>query len=48
MKPKNLPSLSARNGNSSLFIPYSDDVIVNMDLFSLTAGKYFKQARKAG
>ena len=48
MKPKNLPSdFQPGTGTVLFFIPYSDDVILNMDLFSLTAGKYFKTGRKS-
>ena len=48
MKPKNLPSdYKPGTGTILFFIPYSDDVIVNMDLFSLTAGKYFQTGKKS-
>jgi len=48
MKPKNLPSdYKPGTGTVLFFIPYSDEVIVNMDLFSLTAGKYFQTGKKS-
>jgi hypothetical protein len=48
MKPKNLPSDYKPGTGTVLFvIPYSDEVIVNMDLFSLTAGKYFQTGKKS-
>jgi len=48
MKPKNLPSdYKPGTGTVLFFIPYSDDVVVNMDLFSLTAGKYFQTGKKS-
>lgn len=48
MKPKNLPSDYVPGTGTFLFIiPYSDEVIVNMDIFSLTAGKYFQTGRKS-
>ena len=48
MKPKNLPSdYKPGAGTILFFIPYSDEVIVNMDLFSLTAGKYFQTGKKS-
>lgn len=48
MKPKNLPAdYKPGTGTVLFFIPYSDEVIVNMDLFSLTAGKYFQTGRKS-
>jgi hypothetical protein len=48
MKPKNLPAdYKPGTGTVFFFIPYSDDVVLNMDLFSLTAGKYFKTGKKS-
>jgi len=48
MKPKNLPAnYKPGTGTVLFFIPYSDDVVVNMDLFSLTAGKYFQTGKKS-
>src|SRR4030095_7148568 len=48
MEPKNLPSDYKPGTGTVLFvIPYSDEVTVNMDLFSLTAGKYFKTGKKS-
>ena len=48
MKPKNLPSDYKPGTGTVLFvIPYSDEVVVNMDLFSLTAGKYFQTGKKS-
>jgi len=48
MKPKNLPSdYKPGTGTILFFIPYSDEVILNMDLFSLTAGKYFQTGKKS-
>jgi hypothetical protein len=47
MKPKNLPSDYKPGTGTVLFIPYSDDVVVNMNLFSLTAGKYFQTGKKS-
>ena len=48
MKPKNLPSdYKPGTGTVLFFIPYSDEVVVNMDLFSLTAGKYFQTGKKS-
>lgn len=48
MEPKNLPSdYKPGTGTILFFIPYSDEVIVNMDLFSLTAGKYFQTGKKS-
>ena len=48
MKPKNLPSdYKPGTGTILFFIPYSDEVILNMDLFSLTAGKYLQTGKKS-
>jgi len=48
MEPKNLPSDYKPGTGTILFlIPYSDEVIVDMDLFSLTAGKYFQTGKKS-
>lgn len=48
MKPKNLPSdYVPGTGTFLFFIPYSDNVVVNMNLFSLTAGKYFQTGKKS-
>jgi hypothetical protein len=45
MQPKNLPSDYQPETGVVLFIPYSEKVKVNMKLFSVTAGKYFKLGR---
>ena len=45
MKPKNLPSDYQPETGVALFIPYTDHIKVNMKLFSVTAGKYFKLGR---
>lgn len=47
MKPKNLPSDYKPGTGTVLFIPYSDNATVNMNLFSLTAGKYFQTGKKS-
>lgn len=48
MKPKNLPSDYEPGTGTFLFVlPYSDEVILNMDLFSFTAGKYFQTGKKS-
>ena len=48
MKPKNLPSdYEAGTGTVLFFIPYSDEVILDMNLFSFTAGKYFQTGKKS-
>jgi hypothetical protein len=47
MKPKNLPSDYQAETGVVLFIPYTDNVKVNMKLFSITAGKYFKLGRNS-
>ena len=48
MKPKNLPPDYKPGTGTVLFvIPYSDEVTVNMELFSFTAGKYFKTGKKS-
>jgi hypothetical protein len=48
MKPKNLPSdYQAGTGTVLFFIPYSDEVILDMELFSFTAGKYFQTGKKS-
>ena len=48
MKPKNVPSdYKPGTGTVLFFIPYSDEVAVNMDVFSLTAGKYFPTGKKS-
>lgn len=48
MDPKNLPSdYTPGTGTVFFFIPYYDDVILDMELFSLTAGKYFPTGKKS-
>jgi len=48
MKPKNLPSdYKPGTGTVLFFIPYSDEVNVEMDLISLTAGRYFQTGKKS-
>lgn len=48
MEPKNLPSdYKPGTGTVLFFIPYTDDVVVDMELFSLTAGKYFQTGKKS-
>ena len=47
MKPKNLPSDYKPGTGTVFFIPYSDNVVVNMNLFSLTAGKYFQTGKNS-
>jgi hypothetical protein len=48
MEPKNLPSdYKAGTGTILFLIPYSDEVTVDMELFSFTAGKYFKTGKKS-
>jgi hypothetical protein len=42
MRPKNLPSDYQPETGYLFFIPYTYEVITNMSLVSLTAGKYFK------
>ena len=41
MTPKNLPSDYQAESGYVFFIPYSSGVDINMNLFSVTAGKYF-------
>ncbi len=47
MKPKNLPSDYQPETGVVFFIPYTDNVEVNMKLFSVTAGKYFPLGRNS-
>jgi hypothetical protein len=45
MKPGNLPEDYQPGWGVVLFIPYTDNIEVNMKLISLTAGKYFPIGR---
>ena len=47
MQPKNLPADYQAETGVVLFIPYTDNVEVNMKLFSVTAGKYFPLGRNS-
>ena len=48
MDPKNLPpDYEPGTGVVLFFIPYSDEVILDMSLFSFTAGKYFQTGKKS-
>lgn len=46
MAPRNLPAdYQPETGMALFLIPYENNIEVNMKLFSLTAGKYFRLAR---
>jgi hypothetical protein len=47
MKPKNLPGNYQPESGTIFFIPYTNEIYVNMKLFSLTAGKYFSLGRNS-
>ena len=48
MKPKNLPAnYQPESGTFFFIIPYTNEILVNMKLFSLTAGKYFPLGRNS-
>ena len=48
MKPKNLPSDYLPGSGTILFlIPYTDEVNIDMKLYSLTAGRYFQTGKKS-
>jgi hypothetical protein len=47
MKPKNLPANYQPETGTIFFIPYTNNIEVNMKLFSLTAGKYFRLGRNS-
>ena len=47
MKPKNLPANYQPESGIVFLIPYTNEIKVNMKLFSLTAGKYFPLGRNS-
>jgi hypothetical protein len=48
MEPKNLPSdFIAGTGTTLFLFSYSDEVIIDMSLFSLTGGKYFQTGKNS-
>ncbi len=47
MKPKNLPADYQPETGTIFFIPYTNEIKVNMKLVSLTAGKYFSLGRNS-
>lgn len=47
MKPRNLPYDYKPGSGIAFLIPYSDNIKVNMDIFSFTAGKYFPCGKKS-